>query len=163
MARQDRNYHPFEILREAVKRKIYFFSHKSVNITYQSDLPDNFSYGVLTREQFVFIVDNLVENAIKFNQNKMVIIEFDMWLEEEFFMLEISDNGIGIPPEEYQKIFESFYQYEKIFTGNVEGMGIGLAMVKRLLEELGGRITVKSELGIGSSFRVIMPVQSKRL
>ena len=93
----------------------------------------------------------------------MVIIEFDMWLEEEFFMVEISDNGIGIPPEEYQKIFESFYQYEKIFTGNVEGMGIGLAMVKRILEELGGRITVKSELGIGSSFRVIMPVQSKRL
>jgi signal transduction histidine kinase len=76
-------------------------------------------------------------------------------------MLEIlfTDNGPGIPPEERAKIFNKFYQIEGSFTGQVQGMGLGLALVKRVVDEHGGHVRLESELGKGSTFIVSLPLQ----
>jgi signal transduction histidine kinase len=158
LTRQTRTFNVFEVLRDAVKKKIYYYSHKSVQVTYQSELPEDFTCSSLTRSQFTFLMENLVENAIKFNSHKSVNIEFTLWLDEDNLFVSIGDNGVGIPPEEYGRIFEPFYQYEKIFTGNVEGMGIGLALIRRMLNEIGGEIEVKSALAQGSVFTMKIPL-----
>ena len=64
--------------------------------------------------------------------------------------IKVADNGPGIPPEEQEKIFREFYQVEKSFTGQVEGAGLGLALVKKIVELSGGKIGVESKLGEGT-------------
>ena len=71
----------------------------------------------------------------------------------------ISDNGPGIPPEEYGKIFQLFYQIEESFTGQTEGVGLGLPLVKRIIEGHGGAIKVESEPRQGSRFIFTLPAQ----
>jgi signal transduction histidine kinase len=74
--------------------------------------------------------------------------------------LAIVDNGPGIPPEERENIFDNFYQIEESFTGQVEGVGLGLSFVKRVVEAHGGRIALESELGKGSTFSFLLPCES---
>jgi signal transduction histidine kinase/putative methionine-R-sulfoxide reductase with GAF domain len=102
---------------------------------------------------------NLIENAVKFNsraprQVKIIGKPMDGKVEISF-----ADNGPGIPSEERGKIFNKFYQIEGSFTGQVQGMGLGLALVKRVVEEHGGSIRVDSTLGQGSTFTVSLPLQ----
>ena len=159
LSRQNIPYDPLEIIKESTTHTIYFYSHKTVKTNYKTSLPDNFTYNVLTKDQVSFINDNLVENAIKFSKGQSVEIDFQLWLEDEYLKFSVTDNGPGIPPEAQEKIFKSFYQYEKIFTGNVEGMGIGLAMVKQVIDNIGGRIEVSSELEKGSTFKIYLPIK----
>jgi signal transduction histidine kinase len=72
----------------------------------------------------------------------------------------VSDDGIGIPPEEKAKIFQKFYQIEASFTGQVQGMGLGLALVKRVAEAHGGDVRVESSLGSGSTFTLSLPIKT---
>ena len=102
---------------------------------------------------------NLIENAVKFNSHPPPKVLFKGRLLEGRVEILISDNGPGIPSEERDKIFNKFYQIEGSFTGQVQGMGLGLALVKRVVDEHGGRITVESELGHGSTFLVSLPQQ----
>ena len=69
----------------------------------------------------------------------------------------MADNGPGIPPEEYSKIFEKFYQIEEHFTGQVKGAGIGLAIVKKIIEAHDGVVWVESSIGEGSRFIMSLP------
>ena len=79
-------------------------------------------------------------------------------LTDGFVNIRIGDNGPGIPSEERAKIFNKFYQIEGSFTGQVEGMGLGLALVKRGVDEHGGSVRVESDLGKGSTFIVSLPL-----
>lgn len=103
------------------------------------------------------IVSNLVDNAIKFNDKDDRRVKISAKAEGEKLSIEVTDNGPGIPPEERKKIFEKFYQTEKYFTGNVEGVGLGLPLVKHLVSACGGELRVESELGKGSTFSVTLP------
>jgi len=71
--------------------------------------------------------------------------------------LEVNDQGPGIPESERKKIFEQFYHTKNSDLYNVKGVGIGLALVKQIMEKHGGRIAVKSQLGEGSTFRLVFP------
>jgi signal transduction histidine kinase len=71
--------------------------------------------------------------------------------------LHIADNGRGIPLEEQQKVFSTFYQVDPDFTGRVEGMGLGLSLSKRLVEEHKGHIEIHSKPGEGSIFTISLP------
>jgi signal transduction histidine kinase len=103
------------------------------------------------------IMRNLVENAIKFNDKEIIKISISVKKAAQELEISIYDNGRGIPAEDQGKVFEKFYQIEKFFTGNVEGAGLGLALVKRLVSAYGGQIDLKSEIGKGATFTVTVP------
>lgn len=100
---------------------------------------------------------NLVENAIKFNQNPEKIVIITAQVKDNDVMISVGDNGAGIPPEELKNIFNKFYQVEASFTGQVEGWGLGLAFVKKVAEVHGGSVYVKSQLQKGSAFTMVLP------
>ena len=105
------------------------------------------------------VIQNLVENAIKFNDKKEKRVEISArpLKGKKFIRVEIKDNGPGIPSEEREKIFSKFYQIEETFTGQVEGAGLGLAVVKQVVEAHGGKVGVESRLGRGSKFFFTLP------
>ncbi len=100
---------------------------------------------------------NVIENAVKFTPNPPRKVRISGKAAEATVEISIGDNGPGIPSEERGKIFNKFYQIEGSFTGQVQGMGLGLALVKRVVEAHGGQIKVDSTLGQGSTFTIILP------
>jgi two-component system, cell cycle response regulator len=112
----------------------------------------------MNKAYFDQIIGNLIENAIKFNDKDTAKISIIAKKIPGRVEISVTDNGPGIPNEEYERIFEKFYQVEKYFTGQVEGVGLGLAIVKKLIEREGGEIRVKSKLGQGATFIFTLPV-----
>jgi len=103
----------------------------------------------------VFI--NLIGNASKFvpqGEGKISIAGYKVG---KFIQLDITDNGCGIPEEAREKIFEEFYRVENAINDQVKGTGLGLALVKHIIEAHGGRIWVTSKLGVGSTFSFTLP------
>jgi signal transduction histidine kinase len=107
-------------------------------------------------------LEKLIENAIKFNDKEKRQVRIAGRSDGETIMLEIIDNGKGIPSEEYGRIFQKFYQVEEYFTGQIEGVGLGLALVKHIVELHGGAIAVESVLGKGSTFRLTLPILPRK-
>jgi len=116
------------------------------------------------REKLRQAVVNLLANAVKFTArggNVAVTVngpERQPDLGVEGYQVVVEDTGVGIPPDQFEKIFESFYQVDNSSTREYGGAGIGLAIVKSFVEGHGGVIRVSSEMGRGSKFTVVMPM-----
>ncbi len=76
-------------------------------------------------------------------------------------MITVEDKGVGINPEDLKKIFEPFYRSPAVTGAQIHGSGLGLSIVKSICEAMGGRLTVESEVGKGSSFSVHLPAAKK--
>lgn len=102
-------------------------------------------------------VDNLVDNAIKFTPPEghvnIRVSELD-----GFVLLEVSDTGVGIPAEEQARVFGRFYQVDGSSTRRYGGTGLGLALVKEIVDLHGGEISVRSQQNAGSTFQIKLPV-----
>ncbi len=112
------------------------------------------------RQKVLHILLNLVSNAIKFTENGRVVIRGRVETDDqgrEWVRLEVEDTGIGIPADALSTIFEPFRQAEGEATRRRGGTGLGLALVKRYTERLGGRVEVHSRVGQGSRFVVHLP------
>lgn len=109
------------------------------------------------------VIYNLLSNAIKFTP-KGGIIQFSLSKgfkkNQEWVVLNVRDNGKGISKEEQQSIFNRFYQVDDSSTRNQEGTGIGLSLVKELVELQGGEIWLTSRVGKGTTFEIYLPVLS---
>ncbi|PRY14970.1 PAS domain S-box-containing protein [Pontibacter ummariensis] len=104
-----------------------------------------------TRKNLRSIIYNLVSNAIKYKSpERQPVVHIRTRQEGEYIVLEVQDNGLGIKKEQQHKLFTMF----KRLHNHVDGTGIGLYIVKRIIENNGGRIEVESELGEGTTFRV---------
>ncbi|WP_086929546.1 PAS domain-containing sensor histidine kinase [Agarilytica rhodophyticola] len=106
------------------------------------------------------ILINLLSNAIKYtNEGSVHLVASEKTDLElgECLSLSVSDTGIGIPADQIQKLFQSFEQVDDERTIDIEGTGLGLALVNNLVELLGGNISVTSNYGIGSTFEVLIP------
>lgn len=104
------------------------------------------------------LVLNLVGNAIKFTRNGQVSIEFEMLSGGQVYEIRIIDNGIGISEDSIEKIFEDFNTLDSTYGRNAEGTGLGLGIVRRIVNALDGTMGVESEPGHGSLFWVRLPV-----
>ncbi|MDR1417285.1 MAG: HAMP domain-containing histidine kinase [Prevotellaceae bacterium] len=109
---------------------------------------------------FSNIFANLIDNALKYAKNEPAIAVETKNMEGKL-LIQVHDNGIGIPKEDQNRIFEQFY---RVHTGNrhdVKGFGLGLSYVKKIVEAHGGEIWVESELGKGSTFKILIPISLK--
>ena len=103
------------------------------------------------------ILVNLVENAVKYSPDGGVV-EVDVRREADQVSFEVRDEGMGIAPEDRERIFEKFYRADPSMSRGVGGTGLGLYIVNELVSRLGGRVAVDSVPGVGSSFRVDFPL-----
>lgn len=108
-------------------------------------------------DAFEHILNNLVENAIKFTLAPGTI-QIGVRVEAQHLYFVVADEGIGIAPELQAHIFERYYQGETAPKRERRGMGVGLALVKELVHLHGGEIKVMSAAGVGSTFEVVLPL-----
>ena len=101
------------------------------------------------------VLSNLLSNALKFTTEGSVTVLLSA--EAGQHVVEVRDTGVGIPEQDLKRIFEPFEQLEPLRRKAVPGVGLGLSLVKQIVEALGGRIELTSSPGVGSSFRVLLP------
>jgi signal transduction histidine kinase len=102
------------------------------------------------------VLDNLLYNALKFTPaGGSVTVR--LWRNGTNVVLEVTDTGIGIPHDQLERIFERFYQVDGSTTRDYGGTGLGLALVKEIVEAYGGKVSVESKVGRGSTFTVTLP------
>ncbi|GAB3493256.1 hybrid sensor histidine kinase/response regulator transcription factor [Spirosoma knui] len=128
-----------------------------ITVRYESQLTGDFLFDQAKLERIVY---NLVSNAIKFSRAGDRVIVTVQEATDGFVQLKVTDTGIGIAPKQLPLIFDRFYQADDSPTRSQEGTGIGLALVKELVEVQGGTVEVQSEPGVGTTFTVRFPCQS---
>lgn len=111
-------------------------------------------FGFWDRIRIDQAVTNLISNAIKYGSANP--IEISVTREENFAVFSIEDHGIGIAPENLSRIFERFER--AVSHMNISGLGLGLFIVKKIAKAHGGDVEAQSELGIGSKFRILLPL-----
>ena len=111
------------------------------------------------------ILLNLIGNAIKFTEKGHVKVYVGIIEESnDNILLEfiIEDTGVGIPKDKYEFIFEKFNRLSSVYKGKIKGLGLGLHIVKQLVEELQGEISVESRINYGSKFKCILPFRHQK-
>ncbi|WP_122638377.1 sensor histidine kinase [Romboutsia sp. Marseille-P6047] len=138
-----------------VKEMLSFIA-KSKDIEFKYEFEDESLCVESNRDYIKQVFLNLTENAIKYTPDhgevKVIVSSND----EDIF-INVIDNGIGIPKDDIQRIFERFYRVDKARSRDVGGTGLGLAITKHIIKSLHGKIEVKSELNKGSEFIVTIP------
>ncbi|WP_261806413.1 sensor histidine kinase [Lapidilactobacillus luobeiensis] len=103
------------------------------------------------------IIKNLVTNAVRYNRTQGEIT-IALATTPTTTTIKVRDTGIGLTTEDQTRIFERFYRADHAHSANEEGTGLGLAIVANLVDQLNGQVTVQSQLGVGSTFTVTLPV-----
>jgi signal transduction histidine kinase len=103
------------------------------------------------------VLRNFISNALKFTEQGSVRVNADWDRELDTITFTVTDSGIGISPDNLQLIFEEFSQIEHPLQRRSKGTGLGLPLCRKLAELLGGRVEVESQVGIGSTFRLVIP------
>lgn len=142
---------------EIILREFYpEANRKSVLLTLEID--ENLLPVVWDQTQILRVIGNIVDNAIKYSpENQVVTITLSQNDEETTY--NITDRGPGIALEDQENIFEMFYQPEQ----SKKGFGIGLAFSKKIVEKHGGKIQVFSKPGLGTTMRVVLPNEPKKV
>ena len=123
-------------------------------LTYDADLPQTIAGDARRLRQ---MLSQLIANAIKFsNQGHIDVVATR---ETGTLCIAVSDSGIGIPPDKLDMIFDSFQQAESGLARSHAGLGLGLALAQRIASLFGGKIEVESRVGVGSTFRIRMPLR----
>jgi two-component system sensor histidine kinase SenX3 len=113
------------------------------------------------RGQVVSALFNILDNAVKYSEDGgKVVLEAEV--EDRQVVLSVSDHGIGIPPGEQERIFERFYRVDRARSRAAGGTGLGLAIVRHVAQAHGGDVSVESSEGQGSTFRLRLPLASRR-
>jgi signal transduction histidine kinase len=107
-------------------------------------------------EQMKAVWTNLISNAIKYTEPGGIVV-VSLSENPDYVVGTVRDTGIGIAPEDVSKIFEEFYRADNAKAMVLRGTGVGLSIVKRIIESCGGKVWVESELGKGSKFSFMLP------
>jgi two-component system phosphate regulon sensor histidine kinase PhoR len=144
-------------LREAIRRLDPGLQGRA--LTVDVSLPDEPVHVFGDEEAIRQIADNLLDNALKYTPDGGRV-GIRVASESDGIVFEVEDSGIGIASHHLDRIFERFYRVDKARSRELGGTGLGLSIVKHLVEALHGSVSVKSEVGRGTAFRVVLPAAS---
>ena len=146
----------YNVFKEVHEMISYIASSKHIKIYYNFE-DENVAiqaYGDYIKQLFL----NLIDNAIKYTPEGGTVI-INQFTRNNEITIEVIDNGVGIPKEDQDKIFQRFYRVDKARSRSVGGTGLGLAITKHIVNSLQGNISVESKLGEGSKFIVTIPTK----
>lgn len=142
------------VIEDVVESVSEYVKSKGLNITFDTDVEENIIACDVNKIQRVIL--NLISNSIKFSElGDEIYVSVDN--KDDTVEISVVDSGMGIDERYLDSIFERFKQVDKSFTRNTEGSGIGLCLVKSIVELHGGKISVESKLGKGSKFKIELP------
>lgn len=146
--------HSSEKILEHVLRDLKFMIEKHQAVITYDPLPQ----VMVDPAQLTLLFQNLINNAIKFSENKPILIHISAQQKKNAWVFSVQDNGIGIDPENFERIFILFQHLHS--KEDNQSNGIGLAICKKIIEHHGGKIWVESELTKGSTFFFSLPIAS---
>jgi signal transduction histidine kinase len=145
---------------EHVQTYVEQLNHKNlVAVSWQ--LPSRLPFVTTDALKLEEILQNLIGNAYKFTPKGSIEIRVRDLNGEGRVEFAVADTGIGIKRDDLEKIFDEFHQLKEAHTGTYSGVGLGLSIVKKYLELMGGDIRVESEPGAGSTFTFTLPYESE--
>ncbi|MDD2495486.1 MAG: ATP-binding protein, partial [Tissierellia bacterium] len=151
-----KNVNIVEIVENIVQSVSDYVKTKQLKILFDTDIEEKIMACDVAMVERILL--NLISNAIKYS-NAGSIIMINLFDKTENIEIDVIDTGAGIEKKHLDKLFKKYYQTDKTFSRNAEGSGIGLSLVKSIVEILGGTISVESEIGKGSTFKVLLPVK----
>lgn len=143
------------VVEEFLEKNTKLFSNKDFTIDVRID--DNIPFVKIDNNSLKTILSNLIDNAIKYSQEEKQI-DISVTSTNENVKLSISDRGIGISKKNLSNVFNKFFRVEDPLTAKTKGHGLGLSIVKNLVNLNGGSIDVKSKKGKGSIFTITFPI-----
>ena len=144
-----------KLIRETIEEYKHHVYQKEV--IFHLKVPEYAEFVVFDPETLKILVKILVDNAIKFSEDKVNIWISSGKIDDKHFFVKVRDDGIGIPEKELSKIFDIFYQVQNPIVREYAGLGIGLNLLKRIVKKLKGKILVKSKEKEGSTFKLMLP------
>lgn len=148
-----------EVVEHCLERHRVRAEAKQIALRVQAPAADGAATALADDEALSQILDNLVDNAVKYTQDGGTIQV--LWSRNDgHVQLQVEDNGPGIPERDLPRIFERFYRVDKARSREMGGTGLGLAIAKHLVQAMNGSIKVKSETGRGTMFTVTLPSAS---
>ncbi|MEQ8155373.1 MAG: PocR ligand-binding domain-containing protein [Clostridiaceae bacterium] len=144
------------IVEEITLSAVEYIKSNHLNLTFDTDIEEKIIASDLDKVERIIL--NILSNAVKFT-NSGGNIFVNIYDGEEFVTITIEDTGIGINKDKLDIIFDRFRQVDRSFTRNHEGSGIGLSLVKSLVEMQGGTIFAESKYGVGTKFTIKLPVK----
>lgn len=144
----------YDVFKEVYEMINYIANSKNIDLSYNFE--DEKIVVQAYSDYLKQLLLNLIDNAIKYTPEggKVTVNQFTR---NDEIVIEVIDNGVGIPKEDQSKIFQRFYRVDKARSRSVGGTGLGLAITKHIVHSLKGSISVESELGEGSKFIVRLP------
>jgi two-component system phosphate regulon sensor histidine kinase PhoR len=133
---------------------------KSIKLCFTESCPTDI-YAFADKQMIFTVLLNIVVNAINYTKESETKIMVNLEEKSETILITITDNGVGIPKEDLNRIFERFYRVEKSRAKDRGGIGLGLAIVKHILEAHNQKIMVESQVGVGSEFKFSLKKGSK--
>ncbi len=146
-----------EIVDRAAAATAALFETK--NLTQRVEVEPNLPGTVGDRDRLIQVVINLISNAVKFTDHGSVTCRARH--ENGQLLISVTDTGLGIAPQDHERVFEQFVQVGDTLTEKPKGTGLGLPICKHIVEHHGGHIWVESELGRGSTFSFTLPIRAK--
>ncbi len=143
-----------ELIEHILKRLKPIAEKADIEVVFESFRP---VVAEVDEVKFSLVVTNLVENAIKYNNNGGWV-HITLNSDHQFFYIKVEDNGLGIPEESVDHVFERFYRADKSHSREIGGTGLGLAITKSAIAMHNGEVKVRSKLGEGSTFDVRIPL-----
>jgi signal transduction histidine kinase len=157
------NLHPVfidlnKVIMETVMAVTHLAQSKSINL--DVDLYPKIPPFMADIRGLQQILINLLSNAIKFTPSGGTVL-LQVYSEVDGIIFKISDNGIGIPPEDIPHLFERFFRAKNAVSHQISGSGVGLFIIKSLVEKMNGKVSVTSELNKGTTFEIFLPSYSQ--
>ena len=145
-----------EIVQELVNLKESLITSNGLQLKTKFDVEDSIVFGNVS--QITYMIENLLKNAYLYTNDGEIMVSVFSDVIQEYVVLEISDTGIGIDEEDLPNVFDQFFRGRVVSQSNISGIGLGLYVVKQVVELHKGEVVVSPRLEGGTTFQVKLPI-----